>query len=180
VRNAVTQIKRWPISQADGFEKAIRAALEAGGRSAKESGVDRFMSWDQVAQLPRDSQVSVGSHGCSHTPLVALAPETAATELRVAREQIHAKGAGVADSIAYPNGDHNDHVIASARKAGYRIGFTTDKGVVSSEDDPLRLRRINVHEAGSQTMPEFLCAMLLIFHRLRRPPPPQTHARSSY
>jgi peptidoglycan/xylan/chitin deacetylase (PgdA/CDA1 family) len=136
------------------------------------------MSWEQVASLARESRVSIGAHGCSHTPLTALTDEQVGSELRRSRELIGAAIERPVISVAYPNGNFDEAVIKQTSDAGYLLGFTTDKGPVSTNDHPLKLTRINVHEGATRTMPEFLCAILLIFQRLRRSTPPLAHART--
>ncbi len=149
------------------FESELAQAL-APDDGTLSWGDDSFMSWEQLVALTRDSPVSAAAHGCSHRPLTTLSPKELDTELADSRRRLgEALGADI-DAIAYPNGNYDDGVIESSRAHGFRIGFTTDKGVVSPGDDPLRLRRINIHESATATAPEFLCAMLQIFHRLRR------------
>jgi peptidoglycan/xylan/chitin deacetylase (PgdA/CDA1 family) len=168
-RAAVSRMKKTcGESQIAEFEAALDRALSDAGAGKASWGDDAFMNWKQVVELTRDSRVSAAAHGCSHTPLTALDPQTLSAELTTSRRRIGEELGREVDAIAYPNGNYDDAVIAGTRAAGYRIGFTTDKGLVTPGDDPLRLRRINIHEGATATVPEFLCAMLQIFHRLRR------------
>ena len=149
-------------------------------RDACAAGDDRFMSWEQVARLARESRVSIGAHGCSHTPLTTLSEQEVFSELKRSRELIGAAIERPVISVAYPNGNFNDVVIEQAQNAGYLLGFTTDKGPVGTGDHPLKLTRINVHESATRTMPEFLCAILLVFQRFRRPTPHVANAHSDH
>ena len=141
------------------------------------SGVDRFMSWEQTAQLTRQSDTSIGAHGCSHTPLTLLPEDRVAHELRECRDRIAAATGEPVLAVAYPNGDFSDLVVQETRRAGYRLGFTTRRGHVSVADDPFKLRRINIHESATATMPEFLCTLLGVFRRYQ---PADGDARSRH
>jgi hypothetical protein len=61
--------------------------------------------------------------------------------------------------------------VKLTRAAGYRLGFTTDKGLVGDVRDPFKLPRINIGGAATATPADFLCAILQVFNRLRRPSP---------
>jgi peptidoglycan/xylan/chitin deacetylase (PgdA/CDA1 family) len=160
-------------------ENELRSALRAAGIEPG-LGDDRFMTWPELAELARDPHVTIGSHGCSHTPLDALEPARVAEELERSRERLERETGRPVDTIGYPNGDYNEAVLELVRNARYRLGFTTDKGSISTADDSLRLRRINVSEASSRTEPDFLCAMLLIFLRFRRPVPVSANANTRH
>ncbi len=165
IREAVDTLKTRPQPEIATIEERVRASL---GADAVNLGDDQFMDWDQVAALTRGTRVNVGSHGCSHTPLTRLAADHAAQELTEAGRRIAQSVGSPTESIGYPNGNYDDNVIRLTRAAGYRLGFTTDKGYLGDVRDPLKLPRINVHEGATRTMPDFLCAILMVFNRLRR------------
>jgi peptidoglycan/xylan/chitin deacetylase (PgdA/CDA1 family) len=170
IRDAVDALKNRTQPEIAALEQRVRAALDGGVVSF---GEDRFMDWAQVTALTQGTLVSVGSHGCTHTPLTKLSEEHAASELNEASRRI-ATAVGVPTaSIGYPNGNYDDTVVSLTRAAGYQLGFTTDKGYVGDIRDPFKLPRINIHEGASSTMPDFLCAILLVFQRLRRAAPPK-------
>lgn len=167
IREAVDALKNRTQNEIAALEARVRAAL---GGTMVNLGEDRFMDWAQVTALTQGTRISVGSHGCSHTPLTKLSEEGAELELNEAGKRI-ATAVGVPTaSIGYPNGNYDDTVVRLTRAAGYQLGFTTDKGYVGDVRDPFKLPRINIHEGASSTMPDFLCAILLVFQRLRRAP----------
>lgn len=168
VRQAVDKLKHRSAEEIQQIERELEAALAASAAGVGTRGEDRFMTWDQVSELARSSRVAVGAHGCSHTPLTSLDQTQVSSELKESRERIAAAVGRPITCIAYPNGNFNDTVLTLTREAGYALGFTTDKGSIGVEDHPLALRRINIHEGATRTMPEFLCAILLIFQRFRR------------
>ena len=46
--------------------------------------------------------------------------------------------------VAYPYGDYDHIVTASAARAGYTAGLTCDYGPVRRGSDPLRMRRVAI------------------------------------
>ena len=55
-----------------------------------------------------------------------------------------------------PNGYCNAEVIDRVRQSGYRLAFTTRRGLVSAGDDRFTVCRYNIHEAVTATTPMFL------------------------
>jgi peptidoglycan/xylan/chitin deacetylase (PgdA/CDA1 family) len=173
IRNAVDALKSRPPAEIEAFESRVREVVG----SPASLGDDCFMDWPQVGALVRGTRVDVGSHGCSHTPLTKLPPERAAAELEEARRRIAEAVGTPVMSIGYPNGNYDDVVVRLTRAAGYKLGFTTDKGLVGEVRDPFKLPRINIGGSATASNPDFLCAILQVFNRLRRPPAaPRTDA----
>jgi peptidoglycan/xylan/chitin deacetylase (PgdA/CDA1 family) len=165
IRDAVETLKNRTAEEVAALEARVHATL---GGAPLPLGDDQFMDWNQVAALTQGTRVTVGAHGCSHTPLNKLSAEQAARELDEAGRRIAAATGVPTESIGYPNGGYDEVVLRLTRASGYRLGFTTDKGYVGDVRDPLRLPRINVHEGATGTMPDFLCAILMVFQKLRR------------
>lgn len=182
VLDAIGAFKKHTPGERRAIEETVVASLRAAGVDADSLGDDRFMSWEQLAELAKDSRVVVGSHGCSHTPLTMLAPARAREELTSARQRLEAAMDAPVRTIGYPNGNYDDGVVDIARAAGYELGFTTDKGTIAVEDDPLRLNRINISGPATRSNAELLCTMLLVFMRFRRPPraPLTAHANPGH
>jgi peptidoglycan/xylan/chitin deacetylase (PgdA/CDA1 family) len=181
VRAAVTKMKAWPADGVRKFSTALDEALAAAGVDVSSLGADRFMSWEQVRKLTLEPGINVGAHGCSHAPLTSLQPDFASQELRDSRGHIESATGKNVLAIAYPNGDFDDTVVAGARQAGYSLGFTTRRGLVNGNEDPLKLRRINIHESANATMPEFLCTLVGIFSKWPPPDPiPTSNAHTGH
>jgi peptidoglycan/xylan/chitin deacetylase (PgdA/CDA1 family) len=167
IRTGVDALKKLQPAEIEAIEARVRAV--AG--PPETLGDDRFMDWQQVAGLVTGTRVNVGAHGCSHTPLTKLTPARAATELGESGKRVSDAVGVPTAAIGYPNGDYDDAVLRLTRAAGYRLGFTTDKGLVGDVRDPFKLPRINIGGAATNTIPDFLCAILQVFSRLRRPQP---------
>jgi peptidoglycan/xylan/chitin deacetylase (PgdA/CDA1 family) len=78
-------------------------------------------------------------------------------ELDESRRLIEARLGREVRTIAYPDGGHDDATVDDTRAAGYELAFTTIRGTVAAGDAPLRLRRVNIAEYGTNTRAEFLC-----------------------
>jgi peptidoglycan/xylan/chitin deacetylase (PgdA/CDA1 family) len=180
IRIRVDKMKDLPIAQIAALEGELVTLLADMGVDRPSAGADRFMTWADVSQIARSSFVTIGCHGKTHSPLTTLDDDDTERELIVSRSAIAAATSRPVTAVAYPNGDFSDRVVDIALAAGYSVGFTTLKGGVNAETDPLRLPRINVHEAATSTMPEFLASILLIFQRLRRPPAALSHANTRH
>jgi peptidoglycan/xylan/chitin deacetylase (PgdA/CDA1 family) len=123
---------------------------------------DRFIGWDE-AQLMARQGVIFGGHGASHRLLAGLPHHEMVGEIARARSVMDEKFPGMLASFSYPNGSWNDAVAASVSEAGYALAFTTVPGVVECQDDPMALRRRNVHEHTTDTAPTFIAAVLGLF-----------------
>ncbi len=168
IRLAVTSMKQWPVADRARYENDLDRALTEAGIHVDHNGEDRFMDWSDVVRLASPSLLSAAAHGCSHVPLTAIGAVSAEHELVAARERLETAIGQPISGIAYPNGNYDESVIRLARQAGYRIGFTTQRGLVAEGDHALKLRRLNVHEASARSRPEFLCLILGVFHEWPR------------
>ena len=96
------------------------------------------------------------SHGATHAILTGILEEEIERELRFAREQLHERGHGRHDLLAYPSGRHDDRVSCIADQVGYRAAFTTARCLADAAADPMALPRIGLHDDISRTRAEFL------------------------
>jgi hypothetical protein len=168
IRFAVTNMKQWPADDVARYEGDLDRALTEAGIRVDHNGDDRFMDWSDVAGLAPPSLLVAAAHGCSHVPLTTIGAGQAEHELVAARERLESAIGQPISGIAYPNGNYDETVVQLARQSGYRIGFTTQRGLVAEGDDALKLRRLNVHEASARSRPEFLCLILGVFHKWPR------------
>jgi peptidoglycan/xylan/chitin deacetylase (PgdA/CDA1 family) len=149
IRRVIDEFKSCDEKELASRFSALESFLSKAGGVVAANTVDRFMSWQEVTALARESPVTIGSHGCSHVPFTRLAPTDLEQELERSRVRIREEtGLAVVD-LAYPNGDCNAAVAAQTETAGYRLAFSTQRGYVKRGDDLRRLRRINIHEHGT-------------------------------
>jgi peptidoglycan/xylan/chitin deacetylase (PgdA/CDA1 family) len=164
IRNYVTRLKSQDHSTVLSLERRVKSALsDYGTCSQEDNGDDVFVGWTSLRTMAQSGLITVGSHAHSHVPLPSLSQAEAANELMTAADRIEASGLPRPWLCAYPNGDCNSVVAAAARASGCVAGFTTEPGHVRVGDDPMQLRRMNIHEAGAASGPEFLCRILGLF-----------------
>jgi hypothetical protein len=66
---------------------------------------------------------------------------------------------GIVPAFAYPSGFHNEDVVRAVERAGFKLAFTTERGINDlGRAHPLMLQRINV---GMRTTIPILRAQLL-------------------
>lgn len=160
-REAVTTLKlRNPAAA-----QALIARLEAqlcGHAEARALGADRFMRWDEVRELARDGLVTIGSHAHTHARLTTVGYEGAKREFEASKREMQRNGIAACTTCAYPNGNADDAVASAARDAGFALAFVTGGGHVKAGSDPLRIRRVNIHDADTSSRPEFLYRLLAL------------------
>ena len=125
-----------------------------------------FLTWDEVREMHRSGLVSFGSHTGSHKILTALRDDEIDFELRQSKNRLLAEG--VVDPsclpFAYPNGNHNDRIVALVKKHGYSLAVTTKKGWVRYSDKAkmFELDRIGIHQDMASTGAMFGCRILQV------------------
>ena len=124
--------------------------------------IDRYIDWTQVQSMSNRG-ISFGSHAVSHRLLTKMSEAAASQELTESKKVIESRLGKTIESIAYPNGDFNDAVINVAKNSGYMVGFSTIRGYFSPADKPYRIKRINMHQQATSTIPLFVCRILGIF-----------------
>ena len=124
--------------------------------------VDRFMTWSDVEQLAHDG-VTFGGHGTEHRLLGRLEPSAVLDEVSRARAALEAGPRPAAWAFSYPNGSCSDEVADVVRATGFQVAFTIESGVVSANDHPMFLRRINISESMTDSAPMFMARLVGLF-----------------
>jgi peptidoglycan/xylan/chitin deacetylase (PgdA/CDA1 family) len=126
-------------------------ALEARGLSAtffvvtERLGVEGFLGRDHLRELLARG-MRVGSHGRTHVPWTRLQPERRAAEIARSKDELeHALGTSV-DQAACPLGQYDRRVVATAKRAGYRVLYTSDRG--ASRSSQFVRARTSLHSRG--------------------------------
>lgn len=133
------------LSHAEWEPQLFVPTAEAGGSAHWIEG-EPVAGWGQLAELAA-AGVRIGSHTRHHRRLSALGGEERADELAGSLAELRAQLPEAIDLLAYPNGDHDEAVCASAREAGYAAAYTTEKGRNDADCDRYRLKRVSVHGA---------------------------------
>ncbi len=108
-----------------------------------------LMSWATVRALA-NAGFHCGVHSVTHPRLTALDPARRRAELVDARRRLEDELGRPARHFAYPFGDHDAAVRASAADAGYVTACSTRPGLSGVDDDLLALPRLTVHGHDSR------------------------------
>jgi peptidoglycan/xylan/chitin deacetylase (PgdA/CDA1 family) len=101
-----------------------------------------LMSWEQIEQLDR-AKVEIGSHGVDHEiHHENQGPEVLRHELVDSKATLEARLKRPCRTFAFPNGNTNSTSAEEVQRAGYRLGVTTDPGVVVNGVNPFLLPRL--------------------------------------
>jgi peptidoglycan/xylan/chitin deacetylase (PgdA/CDA1 family) len=100
------------------------------------------MSWEELGRLA-ELGWEIGSHTCSHPHLTELNGAALEEELRRSKSECEERLGRPCESIAYPYGDHDEHVAEAAGRTGYRAAGTLPSRMRA--EDPLRWPRVGVY-----------------------------------
>jgi peptidoglycan/xylan/chitin deacetylase (PgdA/CDA1 family) len=156
IRDLVTTLKSRTFADVESLLQRLERLT--GGSIVSDE--DRFLDWDEVAEISGSGSVAIGSHAMSHRPLPRLPARDAERELRNSRRILQERIGIEVSAVAYPNGDADENIAALAKAAGFAIGFTTRGGLVSSCADRFLLHRVNIHEGSSRTRAAFLARLI--------------------
>lgn len=99
-----------------------------------------YMSYDEIKTLARNNQI--GSHTHSHYPIAQLSENEIKFELEYSKKIIEDLTNIKVDFLSYPYGTKkacNEQVSQEAKNSGYKIGFTTNRGVNNGANKNLLL-----------------------------------------
>lgn len=126
----------------------VLGAGEAVDELLDEDLSELYMTREQVRELEQ-RHAAVGAHSYSHRPLARLAPDELREDLRRNVEVLAEVTRSPPRAISYPYGSPDavsPDVAAAARAAGFELGFTMERTVNESFDEPLLLGRIDVND----------------------------------
>ena len=142
-------------------EATLRVAREAAGEDPTE-GARQIVAWDDVARLA-EGGVAPGAHSCGHHILTELSRDEQRREIVESRRVIRERTGRAPRAFCYPNGNHDDAIVAMVREAGYDAAFAVQGGMVRPGDDPLVLPRISMHEDVTRSPALFGCWVAGVF-----------------
>lgn len=140
-------------------ESLITEVSTALANNDASPDIDTYLSWEDVHNMRADG-IAFGSHTISHRILTQIDPAAVDTELSESKRILEQRLNVSVRLLAYPNGNHNADTCERARRASYELAFTTIPGRVMRGDDPMTLRRINIHDGAHRHLPLF-CASIL-------------------
>ncbi len=123
------------------------------------SQTDGFMSWEDASRLA-EAGVAFGGHGVEHHLLTQVPDDVVRAEAEGSMAVVSRTFGRPPLAFSYPNGYVDAGVVAAVKAAGYRLGFITRRGHVSCDDDPLLIKRLNIHDEMTDTAPMFLARLV--------------------
>lgn len=151
----------------DLLPSVIDAALselsrELGVDDGDLEGIDRFMNWDEVGEMAQ-AGVEFGGHGAEHRLLSHMPIEEAREDIQRSKEVIDRQVKVATPTFSYPRGYWTPQVAELVKASGFRLAFLAKGGSVSCQDDLYTLRRINIGQAGTDSLPMFLARVVGLF-----------------
>jgi peptidoglycan/xylan/chitin deacetylase (PgdA/CDA1 family) len=134
-------------------------AAELGVATSKLSDVDAFIGWDELREMSR-SGITFGGHGVDHLLLTQVSGNEVEEEIIGSRQFLDQRLDAPIATFSYPNGYLNTSIVEKVRSTGYRVAFTTKRGLVSCTDDPMAISRFNIHETVTSSNPMFLARLV--------------------
>jgi peptidoglycan/xylan/chitin deacetylase (PgdA/CDA1 family) len=134
IHSRAERVKMMQPEQRDGL---VRALEHMGARTPS-----RAMTPNELLAVAAEHDV--GFHTRRHDFLPVLPPQDLERALKEGREALEEALGRRTDLIAYPHGGAGRREAVAARRAGYRLGFTTAPRGWSPTMDPLRIGRIEV------------------------------------
>lgn len=111
-----------------------------------------LLSAEQVDEL-RERGIAIGAHTRHHPELPEQGDEAVKEEVGGSRDDLRPRFGEVA-TFAYPFGLFDERAVAAADGAGFDGACTVEPRLVSLQDDPLRVPRVEVR--AGESLPRFL------------------------
>jgi peptidoglycan/xylan/chitin deacetylase (PgdA/CDA1 family) len=154
-RLAARQVQRRLKSLPHGEAEQVLDDLCASLDPSSASPVPSVLGWDELRRLAAGG-LALGAHSRTHPLLTRVPLERARAEIRDSLADLRREIGELPPVFCYPNGSHDERVVAAAREEGVALAFTTLDGHNRiGRDDPLRLRRTNVTPRTSPTLFRF-------------------------
>lgn len=137
---------------------AVSLVAELGEQLDVAPHANCVLSWDALRKLAKEG-VTLAPHTQTH-PIMNHIPSSAMQSEALGSLSDLQREIGVTPPVfAYPSGFHNQEVVNALKRTGFKLAFTTERGINDlNRADPLQLQRINV---GARTTIPILQAQLL-------------------
>ncbi|MGL4772169.1 MAG: polysaccharide deacetylase family protein [Clostridium sp.] len=101
------------------------------------------LSTEQIKEMDYYG-IDIASHTGSHPNLLNLNYDQQLDEIKRSKEKLESILGKEVTSFAYPYGDYNADSIKAIKESGYKMAFTTNRGLADRNDSLLELDRIYV------------------------------------
>jgi peptidoglycan/xylan/chitin deacetylase (PgdA/CDA1 family) len=139
-------------------EAAVAFVEDLENRLGVSPHANCVLGWNALRKLASDG-VTLAPHTQTHPIMNNIPSGAMQNEALGSLSDLQREIGDVPPVFAYPSGFHNPAVVSAVRAAGFKLAFTTERGInMLGHHDPLQLQRINV---GAQTTIPILRAQLL-------------------
>lgn len=117
-----------------------------------------ILSWNEIESLSQNSNVTIGSHGMSHTSFGKMSINQSEDELRKSKEILEKHLQKSVDYFAFPFGQNKDFGCATPellQEIGFKAAFTTLWKRNNMHQNPYRLCRVEIKPTDS--IEDFQC-----------------------
>lgn len=104
-------------------------------------GNPNFLTESQLKELEKN-KINIESHTANHLDLAKLPKEKQREELQQSKNRLNNLLNEKVEYVAYPYGSYNDDTKNITREIGYKMGFSTDSGWASGDDDLFSIPRV--------------------------------------
>ncbi|MGL5150300.1 MAG: polysaccharide deacetylase family protein [Clostridium sp.] len=103
-----------------------------------------YYMYDEQVKEMSDYGIDIASHTSNHRNLLELPPEEQIKEIKNSKAYLEKLLGKEVTSLAYPFGDYNQDSVRIAEESGYKMAFTTNRGLSDRSDKLLELDRIYI------------------------------------
>lgn len=139
--NATDFSAAFPLLEASGLQATFFPTLS----QIKKNQI----SWDQIIKMSESKNITIGSHGISHTRMTELTDNEVERELRYSKQFIEEKINKTVDFFSLPYGVWNNQVVELSKKAEYKAILTTNVKINHPELHPYIIHRWSPHSSTS-------------------------------
>lgn len=126
-------------------------------------GGDGFMTWEELSEL-NERGYDIAAHTCNHENLIKREGKAESEYEQMVNSELRDCKAAIEEHVdtdciglAYPYGTYTDYVVDATKDAGYRLGFTIDRGAADDRSHPYRLpRQMVVRDNSMRTFERWL------------------------
>ena len=153
----------WPLLKDHGFPAIVFI-------TPSEIGLPGFMNWDQV-RAAAEQGLTIGCHTMNHSYLPSVPDERLHQELVESKATIEREIGRPVDFLSYPIGGFTQAAQDVAKRANYRLAFTTNRRSFWPGVDRWALRRVKITDKDRYdlTLRVKLSGYYDCFRQLRKP-----------
>lgn len=107
------------------------------------------MSIDDIADLAKMPQITIGSHSVNHAIMPNCDDQELAKELTDSKRDLEYWTGRPVRVFSYPNGDFDERTAGILAETGYSLAFTIGNRAMTLNDNPYYVPRLSIMDDGS-------------------------------